>query len=280
MSRHALSKKHDSLKKIQFVTRGVVCSGTVEGTKFTNERYRYTNVSELLKVGERIVRENPHEAQERPGQKNYGFAAGLFRVIQDLRDEIKMLEMQHIRISAAIPAADGAWNTVMGYFRVVRHRLPLSLDLLQFVSKTMAANVLYNSEYGIEAMIRSWYFLQWFGDVREELENLSKTAKHSMVATTRISVTITKQTLVNVFPHLLRDDDVALRNKLLGQRIVMRGSTCFEWGDANERVTSVIAQSDMLTPMLHLLGNWEDVSWVFERAIISPDFQWRSMCTA
>ncbi|OWZ20510.1 hypothetical protein PHMEG_0005070 [Phytophthora megakarya] len=250
MSRHALSKKHVSRKRIQLLTRG------------------------------RIVRENSLETQQHPGQKKYGFAPGLFRVIQDLRDEIKMLEMQHIRVSAAIPAADGAWVTVMGYFRVVRHRLPLSLDLLQFVSRTMAANVLYNSEYGIEAMIRSWYFLQWFGDVKEELEHLSKTAEHSMVATTRISVTITKQTLVNVFPHLLRDDDVALRNKLLGQRITMRGSTCFEWGDANERVTSVIAQSDMLTPMLHLLDNWEDVSWVFERAVISPDFQWRSMCTA
>ncbi|OWZ09890.1 hypothetical protein PHMEG_00017334 [Phytophthora megakarya] len=184
--------------------------------------------------------------------------------------------MHHTRVSATIPAADGMWDTVMGYFRVIRHRLPLSSDLPHFVSKAMSSNVVYNSEYGIEAMIRSWYFLQWFGDVSEELINLSKTTKYSMIATTKISVTITNKTLAYVFPHLRRDEDCSLRRKLLGQRIVMRGSSCFEWGEGHERVTSVIAQSDMLTPMLHLLGNWEDVSWVFERAIISPDFQWRS----
>ncbi|OWZ16175.1 hypothetical protein PHMEG_00010074 [Phytophthora megakarya] len=219
-----------------------------------------------------------HETQQRHEHGKERLVTGLDNAIQHLRDEIKMLELHHIRVNASIPAADDQWDTVMGYFRVVRHRLPLAVDLLRFASKSMASDVVFNSEYGIEAMVRSWYFLHWFGDVNEQLENVIRIAKHSMVATTRISVTITQQTLINVFPHLLRDGDFALRSKLLGQRITMRGSTFFEWG-SNERVTSVIAQSDMLSPMLHLLANWKDVAWVFERAMISPDFQWRSMCT-
>lgn len=53
----------------------------------------------------------------------------------------------------------------------------------------------------------------------------------------------------------------------------MHGSTRFEWDGVYGDVTHVVAQSDMLTPLLHLLGNLEDVSRVFEGALISPDFQ-------
>ncbi|OWY97151.1 hypothetical protein PHMEG_00032392 [Phytophthora megakarya] len=165
----------------------------------------------------------------------------------------------------------------MGYFRVVRHRLPLSTEFIAFIAKTISSDVVYNSQCGIEAMTRSWCFLRWFGDVKEELVNLKKTTANTIEATTRTSVTITQQTLVQVFPHLLRDEDFALRSKLLGQRIVMDGSTCFVWGGTEERVTNVIAQSDMLTPVIRLLANWEQVSWVFEKALISSNFQWRSM---
>ncbi|OWY97916.1 hypothetical protein PHMEG_00031437 [Phytophthora megakarya] len=120
---------------------------------------------------------------------------GLDKIIQHLRDKIKTLESQHIRLSVSIPAAGDQSDAVLGYFHVVRHRLALS-----------------------------------FGDVNEELKNVIKIAKHLMVATTSISVTITKQTLASVFPHLLRDDKFGLGSKLLGQRITMRGSTFFEWG--------------------------------------------------
>ncbi|KAG3143633.1 hypothetical protein PC128_g24546 [Phytophthora cactorum] len=60
-----------------------------------------------------------------------------------------------------------------------------------------------------------------------------------------------------------------LADKLLGQRIVARGSTRFDWGTGDDRVTSIISESDMLTPMLLILGNLEDVSKVFEKSLIS-----------
>ncbi|KAG6962860.1 hypothetical protein JG687_00006894 [Phytophthora cactorum] len=111
--------------------------------------------------------------------------------------------------------------------------------------------------------------MKWFGDVEVTVENLSKSARNSMIVTTRTSVTITERTLSNVFPHLpnpnIGDSKATLASKLLGQRIIMRGSTCFEWDAATKRVTSVVVQSDMLTPILRLLGSLEAVSQVFDK---------------
>ncbi|ETI41102.1 hypothetical protein F442_13501 [Phytophthora nicotianae P10297] len=95
---------------------------------------------------------------------------------------------------------------------------------------------------------------------------------------TTTSVTITKHTLRNVFPHLRTTDNSdrndELAEQLLNQRLVLRGSTCFEWDDSS-RMTRVVSQSDMLSPMLQLLNSVEGVFGVFEQALISPEFQWQ-----
>ncbi|GMF16180.1 unnamed protein product [Phytophthora lilii] len=152
---------------------------------------------------------------------------------------------------------------------------------LDFLRANMTADVVFNTTQGSEAMLRSWKCISlWFQAVELELEGMDRGAAGSLVAVTRTSVTFTERTLRNVFPHLRSSSSEActkLGNKLLGQRIVMRGLTRFEWDRTGRRFTSVTAHSDLLTPMLHLLGNVGDVSLAFERSIISPDFQWRSM---
>ncbi|OWZ09265.1 hypothetical protein PHMEG_00018057 [Phytophthora megakarya] len=193
-----------------------------------------------------------------------------------MRNEVKILELKRRQLS---PVMEGAWDTVLGYFRLAHHRRQLTKDRLELVRGTMSSNVIYNSKFGLKSMVRSWFCLQWFGDVEEELENVNKATPNSMIASTRTSVTITHQTLTNVFPHLLCDSDLRLvaNSMIASQRIVMCGSVCFVWCGTSERVSSVTTQSDMLTPMLQLLGNWEDASRVFENALISPDFQWRDL---
>ncbi|OWY98693.1 hypothetical protein PHMEG_00030481 [Phytophthora megakarya] len=165
-----------------FVSRRVVQS------RFEDSDSTYKTVVLLPQAGQRNEREKRHEIGKQNRQVQDISVIRLNEVVQYLRDEVNNLQIQHNRLLATIPAVDGMWDTVMGYFRVVRYRLPLSVDLLRLVSKTMASNVVYNSEYGIEAMIRSWYFLQWLGDVHEELENVTKTANNSMVANTRTTV--------------------------------------------------------------------------------------------
>lgn len=118
--------------------------------------------------------------------------------------------------------------------------------------------------------------------MKVELGSLHMNANDSVVAHTVTHLTITERSLHYVFLHLCRsssgedDERLELAAKLLGQRIVVRGSTHFDWDDTYGHVTSVWTQSDLLTPMLRLLGNLVDVSRVFEEALIAPDFHWRS----
>ncbi|KAF4041740.1 hypothetical protein GN244_ATG06059 [Phytophthora infestans] len=104
---------------------------------------------------------------------------------------------------------------------------------------------------------------------------MEKGSTGSIVATTITRITITERSLRNVFPHLWVQSGryKELAEKLLGQRIV---AIQFNWDSTQRRVSSVIAQSDLLKPMLGLVGSLENVSRVFEKAIISPNFQWRS----
>ncbi|EGZ29313.1 hypothetical protein PHYSODRAFT_263490 [Phytophthora sojae] len=123
----------------------------------------------------------------------------------------------------------------------------------------MAPDGVFNTEYGPGPMVKSWCFSQWFDAVEVELTSLHKTTEDSVLAVTKTSVTITHRTLANVFSHLLSSvADRKLADKLAGQRIVMRGSTSFGWNNSIGRFSSVISQSDMVTPTLRLLWNLED----------------------
>ncbi|ETI39264.1 hypothetical protein F443_15139 [Phytophthora nicotianae P1569] len=106
------------------------------------------------------------------------------------------------------------------------------------VKAKMTPGVVFNAEYGTQAIFNNWRSLsEKFDDAEIELESLEMT------------------------------------NKLLGQSISMCGTTRFVWDPVCRRVSSVLAQSDMLTLMIRLLGSLENVSRVFEGALISPDFR-------
>lgn len=52
---------------------------------------------------------------------------------------------------------------------------------------------------------------------------------------------------------------------------MMRGSVHFDWDDLNNRVVGLVSQADMIAPLLECLGSLEDVSLVFQNALIQPD---------
>lgn len=209
---------------------------------------------------------------------------------QQLRQEIAKFEQRRRTMYSDLSPTLNGWNVAQEYFQVLRFGLrPIGrrsspfnnenpqLDLLRTI---MAPDVAFNSGQGVEAMMRSWKCLSlWFQDVELELEDLDRSTPGSLVSMTRTTVTITERTLRNVFPHLHRNSGAGARlaTKLLGQRIAMRGLTRFVWDSVGGRFTRVIAHSDLLTPLLRLLDSIEDVSLVFDRSIISSDFQWRSM---
>ncbi|ETI39272.1 hypothetical protein F443_15135 [Phytophthora nicotianae P1569] len=205
-----------------------------------------------------------------------------------LREEIDKVEYRRREISA-LPARHNGWDVAVEYFKLFRYGLQSrgrstiikhSDEQLAFLRKTMSPNVVLNTGQGHDAMLRSWKCISlWFKDVEVKVEGLDRSAAGSLEAITETSVTVTERTLRNVFPHLISRNgtNCELAEQLLGRRIVMRGLTRFEWDSASRCFTSVIAHSDLLTPMLHLLGNVEDVAQVFQRSSVTPDFQWRSM---
>lgn len=203
-----------------------------------------------------------------------------------LRVEVDALEDRRRRISAVLLEADNVWDVAAQYFLIFRHGLALGTrftkeaatqfsNQLDFIQAAMTPDVVSSAGLGTEAIMRSWSYSQWFDDVDVELESLQG-ARSSLTAINRTSVTFTKQTLRNLFPDLCKTGKRSnFADKLLGQRIVMCGSTYFEWDDASGCVSTVIAQSDMLTLMTSLLGGVREVARVFETALICPDFKMR-----
>ncbi|KAK1935469.1 hypothetical protein P3T76_010694 [Phytophthora citrophthora] len=234
----------------------------------TSQRLRRDNrsLNQALSEQQRL-RELRRLRQVRYRKKKDEYTNNLEEQTRNLRKEIEMLERRQRSVSS-FTTKESVWSTVIEFFRLFRYGLiaPNTSAQEDFLLNAVTLDV------GLEVLIRSW---KWFQDVEFELKELKKAGRNSLLASTTTSVMITEMTLRNVFPHLFRDGDREIVEKLLNQRLVMRGSMQFEWDAAYCRVAIVMTQSDLLTPMLRLLGGLETTSYVFEKAFISPDFQWR-----
>ncbi|GMF28123.1 unnamed protein product [Phytophthora lilii] len=153
-------------------------------------------------------------------------------------------------------------------------------EQLKFIQHAMAPDVACSAGFGQEAIMKNWRLTQFFGDVLVELDDMQTSSDSLVSAVTRTSVTITRRTFGTLLPHLNNPDigsnEYKLASKLLGQRIVMLGSAHFEWDDVHGLLASVMFQNDMLTPLLCLLGDLEEVALVFDKAAVSPEFQWKT----
>ncbi|KAG3083163.1 hypothetical protein PI124_g18880 [Phytophthora idaei] len=205
---------------------------------------------------------------------------------EQLRAEVATLGKRHQIIAKKILGKNSMWVVVAQYFRLFRHGLALGSNLavgfnqqLDFIQASMTHDVVTSAGFGPESMMRSWRFLQWFDDVEVELEGLRDGGDEILTAVTKTTVTITTQTLRHLFPHLCGSENgsrsAIVADKLVGQRVVMHGSTGFTWDEASGRVSSVQAQSDMLTPMLHMLGSLDGVTHMFKSALMHLNFQVR-----
>uniref|UniRef100_H3H6P4 BZIP domain-containing protein n=1 Tax=Phytophthora ramorum TaxID=164328 RepID=H3H6P4_PHYRM len=266
--------------------------GVPEKTVLVKHEDQLAVMARLVLSEKQRVRELRRMRQIRYRKKKDNYALSLEEEARRLREEIEKLAQERRAAYVVVSAGESVWSVAAEYFRIFQYGIRQHTSTLQadqgaqfsvygrFLRSTVAPDVVFNSENGQEAMLTSWRSLSlWFKDVELELEGLEKAGLDSVVATTITSATITQQTLQCVFPHLRADTTGAsarsrLADKLLGQRIVMRGSTRFSWGRESRRVERVMGQSDMLTPMLRLLGNLEDVSVVFEGALVTLDFQW------
>ncbi|CAI5738871.1 unnamed protein product [Hyaloperonospora brassicae] len=239
----------------------------------------------LLSEKQRL-RELRRTRQIRYRRKKEQYILDLQEQTRKLRRTIDELEQYRRLRSDTVVTQMNAWRFAAEYFRLFRYGVRFKEGSktsetaesaqLDFLRNSMTEDLVYNAEHGVVCMLQTWRQTScWFAPVRLEVDRLTKDATGFLVANTLFTVTISEQTLRDVFPHLCNNDGTmsALAQKLLGQAIAMRGSTRFKWDDALGRVASVMSQSDMLTPLLRILGSVNDVSRVFDKALITPDFQ-------
>lgn len=130
------------------------------------------------------------------------------------------------------------WSVAVEYFRVFRRGLFVpdgaSNVELDFLRATMAPDMDVGTVRGFDKLVRNWeVFTHAFQDVHVQLGRLDQIAGNSLVATTTTSITVTRSSLSNMFPHLMSDrfdqgkggERSRIAARLLDQRIVMRGSS-------------------------------------------------------
>ncbi|OWZ10939.1 hypothetical protein PHMEG_00016113 [Phytophthora megakarya] len=205
--------------------------------------------------------------------------------VRKLQDEIKKLKQQLPGASAGIPGSQTLWGAATEYFRLFRNgfRSP-SAEVYKYVLNTLVSFMTPDVRDGLvcgpKAILARWMmFSLYFDDIYVDLQGLEKgRVGNSVVATTVTSITISNNSMRLVFPHLVEkggaDSVISLADKLRGQRLEVRGSVVFEWDNTIGRVSKMRSQSDMLTPLLRVLGNLDDVSHVFEGALVTPECGW------
>ncbi|KAK1942615.1 bZIP transcription factor 1 [Phytophthora citrophthora] len=262
------------------------------GLKCTRGTSGAKNIQEAKKIIQDIIlKRNIHRERCRINQARYRskqreYLACISAEVEQLRNEIQTLEKHRQATSFGVPTKNSVWDIATEYFRLFRHgyitpvafaRSRQSHLQLEFLQETMSIDVVNGGVWGVNAHLESWRLFSLYHDnVHLELESLEKGPENSIIATTKTGVTITENTLRNLYRHLLvnESDDTKwspLAHRMLDQRIEMDGSIHFVCDPTTGRVTSLQTTTNLLAPILRLVGSIEDLARVFDGAFITPD---------
>ncbi|KAG7397083.1 hypothetical protein PHYBOEH_001297 [Phytophthora boehmeriae] len=267
--------------------------------KSTENKGRGLNDPILLKKRKDQCRENQARYRNRRRQ----FLENLEDNVKRLKEDVSKLRILKQRILYEVPATENAWCVVAQYFELFRHgyvapyklssgflfpRTRLSstqyLTQLEFLQATMAQDMTDGALCGVDALLENWRLLSSYHEsIYVELKCLKQDRDNSLVATVTTSLTITENTLQNLYPHLLSSDAAgdeyeelsSLAAKLLNQRIVVPGSVRFDWDDAYGCIMRMESKADILTPTLRLVGTLDNVARVFSGALITSELRIR-----
>ncbi|GMF65213.1 unnamed protein product [Phytophthora lilii] len=242
-------------------------------------------------------REQCRNNQARYRDRQRGFVRELQNGVHELRSEIQKLTTQRHTLCYGVQAQHNIWYVAVEYFRLLRYGFLMPLDGLEssrgagdgqdqecFLRATMAADVAIGEMSGIDALIDQWQrYSSYFVSLHLRQKQMEQQPL-GIKASATLSLTITEATIRNVLPHLLprentqaseNDDEVflsRLASTLLGQRIDCQCTVRFVWDDSARRVTRLDSSIDLLTPLLRVLGNLADVSYVLGKALLTPAF--------
>ncbi|EGZ14595.1 hypothetical protein PHYSODRAFT_412865, partial [Phytophthora sojae] len=239
-------------------------------------------VTEALKKKIRH-RERCRVTQARQRERQLELEADIQHAIERLWKEIEDLEAK-CNDPSRLPASPTPWGVVGDYFRHFNYFLArpgTGYDAAsEFLRGIMAPDVVDGSVCGVDARSENWRrFALYFGNAHIELRGMKMPSQHTLVADITTTVTVTWNTLQFAFPHLNSDAKGGtqggawspIASRIIGRQLLAHGSMHFGWDDTSDKVVRFQMRMDLLTPMLNLLGNLEDVLLVFSKASITPD---------
>ncbi|ETI41943.1 hypothetical protein F443_12864 [Phytophthora nicotianae P1569] len=195
-----------------------------------------------------------------------------------LKDEIGQLKRLHDQLSFQVPRCLTIWIVATEYLRIMRRGISNGAgnNDIELLQTTMAPDVLIDTGSGVDALVKKWnLFTQWFPDVRIQLKQLKQITEQSIVALTTTSFTITTRGMQGAFPHLFKAREgsrcAQIAARLRDQHVVLQGSVRFDWDEKSKHVIRLQHQADMMSMLLEMLGNLEDVALVFNGAHITPE---------
>ncbi|ETL48718.1 hypothetical protein L916_01705, partial [Phytophthora nicotianae] len=249
-------------------------------------------------------REQCRNNQARYRDRQRGFVRELEENVIKLQEEIQQLTRERHTLCYGIQTKNNVWNVVIEYFRLLRYGFLMPRctaesneasptsdlhDQEYFLRAVMAPDVAFGELCGVDALIDQWQrYSLFFGSLYFKLNRMEEQPFGALETSATLSLTITEVTLRYVFPHLLEqrieetcsDGEASgsativspLGTRLLGQRLDCRCTVRFCWDDSIGRVTRLFATMDLLTPLLRVLGNIEEVSYVIDQALITPEY--------
>ncbi|KAK1930297.1 bZIP transcription factor 1 [Phytophthora citrophthora] len=247
-------------------------------------------------------REQCRVNQARYRQKQLNHAKVLEESVQELRADIPVLELQRNRLLYG--GQQDIWNVVEEYCHLFRFGVPMTLPLtsedegisarrgfehlenaeakrqLAFLRSSMTNDVILGEHNGVESLMEQWeLYSSSFQSLYVQLERIERVNDTFVSAMATLNVTVSEMTLRNVFPHLLDrgadggegDTKVLIRSRLLGSRLQIPCSLCFEWDTNSCRVVRLETTYNFVTPLLKVLKDTSDVAFVLEHALITRD---------
>ncbi|KAL3657511.1 hypothetical protein V7S43_017649 [Phytophthora oleae] len=160
------------------------------------------------------------------------------------------------------------WQTSVGQEMDRKTRQTLAT-----LERSFAHDAAMGELQGVDALMEQLrLYSQSFGDARLKLHRIESVAPGVMTSRATLSVTVTEATLREVFPHL--DSSKASKSlwqRLFDQRLVLEGSMTFLFDENSERVVRLDAKIDLVTPLLKVLENLQDVEVILQHTRISPE---------
>ncbi|KAJ8517532.1 hypothetical protein ON010_g18310 [Phytophthora cinnamomi] len=175
-------------------------------------RFDYVDVGaaqEEIIPGKTATEELRREIQARYRERKHKSELKTEEDVAKLRVQIATLQRQHQITLYGAPTRARVWNIAVEYFEVSALILtcslpwPSTLALVDFLRATMTPDVTDGNVHGIDAIVEQWrLYTLYHADLHMALERLERGPDHSVIATTKTSMTITENTLFHAFRHL------------------------------------------------------------------------------